>query len=169
MKRIIWGLIILGLVGLLFGSGPVQARSSSRHYTTPSTPLPDWSQYEWEVEHKVKAGEFLFMLAGYYYQDGRKWNWIYETNRDKIRNPNRIKPGQVLIIKVPKNWEPVMPYNVWFERTKEESAGYAATAKPYSTAETPKATINPKTYKSKVENYVNQPGSLVPEGGGTSP
>ena len=165
MKSVIGGLVIIGIVGLLFGSGPVQARSRShgRLYAV-STPLPDWSQYEWEVEHKVRAGEYLFMLAGYYYQDPRKWNWIYETNRDKIRNPNRIKPGQVLTIRVPKNWEPVVPYNVWYERTKEEFAGYGTNIKPYPSAETPKAAIKPPPLKSKVEGYVNQPDTILPEG-----
>ena len=85
------------------------------------TPLPaNWNDYPWEIQHTVKDGEFLYMLAGFYYRDGRKWNWIYETNRDLITNPNKIRPGTVLKIKVPKNWEPMMPYNTWYVRMREQ-------------------------------------------------
>jgi len=85
----------------------------------PRVDLPDWSKYAWEIEHKVKPGEFLFMIAGYYYKDGRKWNWVYDLNRNKIVNPNLIKPGQKLIIKVPRGWSPPMPYAKWYERNRE--------------------------------------------------
>lgn len=93
-----------------------------------STPLPTtWSDYPWEIEHIVKPGEFLYMLAGFYYRDGRKWNWIYEVNREIIgENPNKIKPGQKLIIRVPRNWEPPMPYALWLQSMGEQYIGKGA-------------------------------------------
>lgn len=89
------------------------------------TPLPaSWNDYPWEIEHIVGPGEFLYMLAGFYYRDGRKWNWIYELNREIIgENPNKIKPGQKLIIRVPRNWEPPMPYSLWLQSMGEQYLG----------------------------------------------
>ncbi len=48
----------------------------------------------------VRAGETLKKIAGYrtVYGDSNKWVVIYEANRDKVRDPNRLTPGQVLII-----------------------------------------------------------------------
>ena len=120
MKKLTTGLAIAVFIGVL-----VYATSAA--VATPrneGVPLPDWSEYQWEIEHKVKPGEYLYMLAGYYYKDGKKWNWIYELNRNKIMNPNKIRQGQVLIIKVPRGWEPPMPYNSWYERMRDQySAG----------------------------------------------
>jgi len=89
-------------------------------------PLPNWSEYPWEYKHKVKEGEYLFMLAGYYYGDCHKWNWIYETNKGVIKNPNRIRVGQTLLIRLPRDWEPSMPYEEWYKRTKYLSGAEGA-------------------------------------------
>ena len=32
------------------------------------------------------------------YGDGNKWHAIYDANRDKIKNPDLIHPGQILTI-----------------------------------------------------------------------
>ncbi|MEO0183586.1 MAG: LysM peptidoglycan-binding domain-containing protein, partial [candidate division WOR-3 bacterium] len=32
------------------------------------------------------------------YADGKKWPLIYEANKDKIKNPNLIYPGWILLI-----------------------------------------------------------------------
>ena len=46
----------------------------------------------------VKAGDTLSKIAYKFYKDSSKWVIIYRKNKDKIRNPNRIKPGLELII-----------------------------------------------------------------------
>lgn len=48
--------------------------------------------------HTVMSGDTLSRLARLYYQDAGAWRRIYEANRDRIRNPDLIYPGQVLII-----------------------------------------------------------------------
>jgi nucleoid-associated protein YgaU len=48
--------------------------------------------------HTVRPGDTLSRLARQYYQDAGDWRRIYEANRDRIRNPDLIYPGQVLII-----------------------------------------------------------------------
>lgn len=50
--------------------------------------------------HKVKKGECLWYIAGYdqIYGNPLKWPLIYKANKDKIKNPDLIYPGQVLTI-----------------------------------------------------------------------
>ncbi len=50
--------------------------------------------------HTVRAGETLKKIAAYpsVYGDSKKWILIYQANRDKVRDPNRLTPGQVLRI-----------------------------------------------------------------------
>lgn len=50
--------------------------------------------------HKVKRGECLWNIAGYrkIYSDPWKWQKIFNENRDKIRDPDLIFPGQELVI-----------------------------------------------------------------------
>lgn len=50
--------------------------------------------------HVVKKGECLWYIAGYeeIYGNPLKWPLIYKANKDKIRDPDLIYPGQVLVI-----------------------------------------------------------------------
>ena len=50
--------------------------------------------------HKVVEGESLWRIAAdpAAYGDGRQWRRIYEANRDAIRDPALIHPGQELRI-----------------------------------------------------------------------
>ncbi len=46
----------------------------------------------------VKRGDSLSKIAKQMYGDMKLWKKIYEANRDKIKNPDLIHPGQELII-----------------------------------------------------------------------
>jgi len=48
--------------------------------------------------YTVKSGDSLSKIAKHIYGDGNKWHRIYEANRDKIKNPDLIHPGQELTI-----------------------------------------------------------------------
>ncbi len=48
--------------------------------------------------YTVKSGDSLSKIAKHFYGDGSKWHQIYEANRDKIKNPDLIHPGQELTI-----------------------------------------------------------------------
>jgi nucleoid-associated protein YgaU len=48
--------------------------------------------------YTVQAGDSLSMIAKREYGDANKWNAIFEANRDKIKNPDLIHPGQVLTL-----------------------------------------------------------------------
>lgn len=54
------------------------------------------------IEYKVQKGDTLEKIAARpeIYGDSKKWVKIYKANKDKLKSPDRIYPGQ--IIKIPK-------------------------------------------------------------------
>lgn len=48
--------------------------------------------------YTVKSGDTLRIIAKRLYGNGDKWRTLYEKNKSKIKNPNMIYPGQVLLI-----------------------------------------------------------------------
>lgn len=48
--------------------------------------------------HEVKSGESLSKIAKHYYGDPMKYPRIFEANRDILKNPDLIHPGQNLVI-----------------------------------------------------------------------
>lgn len=48
--------------------------------------------------YTVVAGDSLSKIAKREYGDAQKWRQIYEANRDQIKDPDLIHPGQVLTI-----------------------------------------------------------------------
>lgn len=48
--------------------------------------------------YTVVRGDCLWNIAKKYYGNGSQYTKIYNVNRDKIKNPNLIYPGQVLTI-----------------------------------------------------------------------
>lgn len=50
--------------------------------------------------YTVKAGDSLSKIAKQYYGDATAYNKIFEANRDQLKDPNMIHPGQVL--KIPR-------------------------------------------------------------------
>ena len=46
----------------------------------------------------VRSGDCLWNIAKKFYGNGSKYTTIYNANRDKIKNPNLIYPGQILWI-----------------------------------------------------------------------
>lgn len=46
----------------------------------------------------VVDGDSLWKIAQRHYGDGERWRRIYEANRDVIKDPDRIYPGQQLRI-----------------------------------------------------------------------
>ena len=48
--------------------------------------------------YTVKKGDCLWNIAKKFYGNGSKYTKIYEANKDKIKNPQLIYAGQVLVI-----------------------------------------------------------------------
>lgn len=51
-----------------------------------------------ETWHRVKAGDTLWGLAVKYYGDGTKFNTIYKANTARIKSPDKIYVGQLMLI-----------------------------------------------------------------------
>ena len=60
-----------------------------------STTAPAAEIYE---TYEVKPGDSLSRIAKRVYGDGNAWNRIFEANKDILRDPNKIFPGQKLKI-----------------------------------------------------------------------
>ena len=67
----------------------VQSGSST---TAPATPAAGAAA----ETYTVKPGDSLSKIAKHVYGDSGKWHAIFEANRDQIKNPDLIHPGQVL-------------------------------------------------------------------------
>jgi nucleoid-associated protein YgaU len=70
----------------------VQSGSSS------TAPAPAQTTSAGASTYTVVSGDSLSKIAKHHYGDANKWHAIYEANRDKIKNPDLIHPGQVLTI-----------------------------------------------------------------------
>jgi nucleoid-associated protein YgaU len=73
------------------------------NFNDPNLIYPDWElkiPRDWPYSHAVKEGENLWQIARYWevYGDGKMWSRIYEANKDKIKEPDLIRPGWVLTI-----------------------------------------------------------------------
>jgi nucleoid-associated protein YgaU len=69
----------------------VQSGSSSTA-PAPATPTPEEKTYE------VQKGDSLSKIAKREYGDAQQWRRIFEANRDQIKDPDLIHPGQKLRI-----------------------------------------------------------------------
>jgi nucleoid-associated protein YgaU len=51
-----------------------------------------------EQTYTVVSGDSLSKIAKKFYGNANAWDRIFQANRDKISNPDLIRPGQVLRI-----------------------------------------------------------------------
>ena len=73
----------------------VQGGSSS---TAPAPILPDIPVSTAGKRYTVVAGDSLSRIAKREYGDANEWHRIFEANRDIIKDPDLIHPGQSLAI-----------------------------------------------------------------------
>ena len=76
--------------------------------TAPVAPKADFSNVQAKVTssaplaaaqtYTVVKGDTLSRIAKQFYGNASRWKRIYEANTDQIKNPDLIKPGQVLVI-----------------------------------------------------------------------
>ena len=50
--------------------------------------------------YTIQSGDSLWKIAQKHYGDGNKWNALFEANREVIKDPDKIYPGQQ--IRVPE-------------------------------------------------------------------
>ena len=51
-----------------------------------------------QKSYTVQSGDSLSKIAKHVYGDANKWHAIFDANRDKIKNPDLIQPGQILTL-----------------------------------------------------------------------
>ncbi len=68
----------------------------ARANTTPA--LPDTAPVSKLRTHTVGEGESLSLISFKYYKSPNKWDRIVAANPTKLRNPDQLRPGMVLII-----------------------------------------------------------------------
>jgi LysM repeat protein len=79
--------------------GPVKAPVTEQPAASTARPVtPD--ELGQEVIYTVKSGDSLSGIARQQYGDATQWKKIFEANKDLIKDPNLIHPGQKL--KIPK-------------------------------------------------------------------
>jgi nucleoid-associated protein YgaU len=66
--------------------------------TTPPTPQPPTAAPVMK-EYTVKSGDSLSKIAKQFYGNAADWQKIFNANKDQIKNPDLIHPGQK--IKIP--------------------------------------------------------------------
>lgn len=65
----------------------------------PEEPIVEEADTGGFAEYTVQEGDTLQKISKRFYDTYRKWEKIYEANKDTLKNnPNRIKPGMVLMI-----------------------------------------------------------------------
>lgn len=76
-----------------------------KNQPAPSVPAPQVTEEEMQPAvvtpsrtTTVRAGDTLEKIAAREYGSARKWRLIYEANRDRLPTPNRIYPGQKLVL-----------------------------------------------------------------------
>jgi nucleoid-associated protein YgaU len=95
-------------------SGCATAASQSRRHEfgyagasnqeLPMSDMPDFSNVNSgssstaEKIYEVKSGDSLSKIAKNEYGDAGKWQQIFEANKDILKDPNKIFPGQKLKI-----------------------------------------------------------------------
>jgi len=52
------------------------------------------------VEHRVRTGDNLHLIAGYYYKNPRLWGRIWRANRERLRSANLLPVGAVLRVEL---------------------------------------------------------------------
>jgi nucleoid-associated protein YgaU len=68
------------------------------------------------IEHRVRKGDSLSLLAGYYYRNPRLWKRIYRANSGEVADPNVLFPGDVLKIKAEPAQQLQMTYSDFLQR-----------------------------------------------------
>lgn len=79
--------------------------------------------YCFSIEYTVVKGDCLWNIAKRYYNNPFLWQKIYLANKDKIKNPDLIYPGQVFVlpeIEYYKEIPTITPSTTEFQELQEE-------------------------------------------------
>jgi nucleoid-associated protein YgaU len=72
-----------------------ETRTTMPGPTPANTPKPETGTRR---DYTIKSGDSLSKIARQFYGNANDWQKIYEANKDKIKDPDLIHPGQKIII-----------------------------------------------------------------------
>lgn len=81
-------------------AGNVKSVENVNDQLSVTPPKPDVPVAPPAVFYSVVSGDSLWKIAQKHYGDGNKWNALFEANREVIKDPDLIYPGQQ--IRVPE-------------------------------------------------------------------
>jgi nucleoid-associated protein YgaU len=98
--------------GKLYFAGSVKSEGEKNEIWNAIKTIPDWrNEVVADIKvigtgaaatpaktYTVKSGDTLSKIAKQYLGDANEYMKIFEANRDQLKNPDLIKPGQVLKI-----------------------------------------------------------------------
>lgn len=73
---------------------PDKPATNTPRPSTPASATPSPTARE----HIIRPGESLSKIAQQYYGNAGQWQKIYQANKDRIKDPNLIHPGQKIVI-----------------------------------------------------------------------
>jgi nucleoid-associated protein YgaU len=80
-------------------SQPAQSSGSSASEEGASSPAVEPRN----LTKVVSRGDTLWRISRITYGDGTRYAIVYQANRDRIRNPNLIHPGQILVLPIKRH------------------------------------------------------------------
>jgi lysM domain protein len=86
---------------LFYGTKVVNLVTNNKSGTVTATTKTTRETDKKEIPstYTVKTGDYLMLIAKKELGNANKWREIYELNKDKIKDPNLIYPGQVFKLK----------------------------------------------------------------------
>ena len=82
-----------------------RALEGNRGYVTQSI-SPEITESPAFEKYTVQKGDTLQKISQKFFRTTKKWNKIFQANKDVLKGPNKVYPGQVLNIPVEQLKEP---------------------------------------------------------------